>query len=334
MSKPARLSYAIMAVLLVLIAWLHMGVLLLTALFGHFALEKFSFGRSKFLGTVLYLVAVVGIGSGLFLFSRQAYVTLPEIADKTIPAMVGYAEKKGIQLPFTDYASLKTVTLKEVKDRIANIGRYVRDAAFQIALLLIGLVVALSLFLNARWGTDTDPQEARDSLYATVVHELVIRFETFYHSFSRVIGAQILISTINTVLTAVFLIWNGFPYATVIVVLTFLCGLLPIVGNVLSNTLIVAVGFTLSPRMAFFALLFLIAIHKLEYFLNSKIIGDRIKSPMWLTLVGIVLGEKLMGIPGMILAPVVLHYIKVEASRRKLSEAAPESAELLAAGKD
>ena len=70
----------------------------------------------------------------------------------------------------------------------------------------------------------------------------------------------------------------------------------------------------------------------MEYFLNSKIIGDRIKSPMWLTLVGIVLGEKLMGIPGMILAPVVLHYIKLEASRNKVvdeSTAQPVASEPL-----
>jgi predicted PurR-regulated permease PerM len=58
----------------------------------------------------------------------------------------------------------------------------------------------------------------------------------------------------------------------------------------------------------------------LEYFLNSKIIGDRIRNPMWLTLLGLVVGEKLMGIPGMILAPVVLYYIKVEAKRRAVSQ--------------
>jgi predicted PurR-regulated permease PerM len=46
---------------------------------------------------------------------------------------------------------------------------------------------------------------------------------------------------------------------------------------------------------------------------------------MWLTLIGIVLGEKLMGIPGMILAPVVLHYIKVEASRKKVTDVVPEA---------
>jgi predicted PurR-regulated permease PerM len=186
-------------------------------------------------------------------------------------------------------------------------------------------VVAVSLFLSARWGSEDDPNTSRDSLYATVVRELDVRCRTFYQSFAKVIGAQIVISIINTGLTAVFLLWNGYHYVAVLIALTFLCGLLPIIGNIFSNTLIVGVGFTISPRMALIALVFLVVIHKLEYFLNSKIIGDRIKNPMWLTLIALVLGEKLMGVPGMILAPVVLHYIKVEASRNKVKEGPAES---------
>jgi predicted PurR-regulated permease PerM len=320
MSLQTRISYAIMAVLLVLIGWLHLGVLVLTALFGYFAIQKFSLGRSRALGLVLYIVAVTAIGFGLFHFAKQAYTQLPQIADATIPAVVEYAEQQQIELPFTDYASLKTLTLTEVKDRLANVGRYARTAVFEIASLLIGLFVAASLFLNARWGTEDDPHTSRDSLYAAVVSELAVRVDTFFKSFSRVIGAQIVISTINTALTAVFLLWNNFPFAPVIVMLTFLCGLLPIIGNIISNTLIAFVAFTISPKMALISLAYLVIIHKLEYFLNSKIIGDRIKNPMWLTLLGIVLGEKLMGIPGMILAPVVLHYIKVESSRAKVVE--------------
>jgi len=315
-----------MAVLLVFIGVFHLGTLVLTALFGYFALQQFSFGKSKTIAVAIYIVAVTAIGLGLFLFSRHAYTTLPKIADATIPAVVEYAERKGIELPFTDYASLRTVTLQEVKERIANVGRYASAAAFQMVLLLIGLIVALSMFLNKRWGVEDDPHSARDSLYATVVAELGHRFDTFFSSFCRVIGAQIIISAINTALTAVFLLWNGFPYALVLIVLTFLCGLIPIIGNILSNTLIVGVAFTISPRMALFALIFLVVIHKLEYFLNSKIIGDRIRNPMWLTLIGIVLGEKLMGVPGVILAPVVLYYIKVEASRNKAMDAPHEAA--------
>ena len=336
MSKPARVSYAIMALLLVLVGLLHLATLALTTLFGYFALRQFSFGRSKALGVTIYIIAVTAIGYGLFYFSKRAYKTLPDIADATIPAVVNFAEKQQIELPFawsnvTDYASLKTVALSEVKDKVANVGRYARAAVFQFAMLVIGLVVAVSLFVSAKWAVEDDPDVVKDSLYSTVVRELVIRFETFYSSFAKVIGAQITISAINTLLTSVFLIWNGYHYIMVIIVLTFLCGLLPIIGNIMSNTLIVGVGFTVSPKVALFALIFLVVIHKLEYFLNSKIIGDRIKNPMWLTLVGLVIGEKLMGVPGMILAPVVLHYIKVETSRNKVSDVVREEPEAVKA---
>ena len=39
-------------------------------------------------------------------------------------------------------------------------------------------------------------------------------------------------------------------------------------------------------------------------------------------MLALIIGEKLMGIPGMILAPVVLHYIKVEASKNKITNLA------------
>jgi predicted PurR-regulated permease PerM len=319
MSTSVRISYAAITALLILAAWLNLGVLVLTILFGYFALQSFSFKGNRIVGVSLYIIAVAAIGWGLFYFSRQAYIALPRIAETTIPAVVGYAEKKGVELPFSDYASLKSVALKQVQEEVAGVGRYARLAFFKIALLVIGLVIALSLFLKPGWGADARQGQTPENLYTTLVHELGARFKGFYLSFAKVMGAQLIISAVNTVLTAVFLIWNGFPYVPVIIGLTFLCGLLPIIGNILSNTLIVAVGFTISPKTAWFALLFLVLIHKLEYFLNSKIIGSRIKNPMWLMLIGIVLGEKLMGITGMVLAPVVLHYIKVEASSRKMS---------------
>jgi predicted PurR-regulated permease PerM len=142
-----------------------------------------------------------------------------------------------------------------------------------------------------------------------------MRFRSFYRSFETVMGAQIIIAAINTACTAVFALWMDLPYTPVIIGVTFLCGLLPIIGNIISNTVTTGIAFTVSPQTAVWALLFLVALHKAEYFLNSKIIGTRIKNPVWLTLLGLILGERLMGIPGIILAPVVLHFIKVESSQ-------------------
>ena len=181
--------------------------------------------------------------------------------------------------------------------------------------------VGAAYFGADRFQLDSDAPLVKDNIYALVWTDLSTRFRVFYASFRTVMGAQIIISSINALLTAAFLLWQGFPFALVIVVLTFLCGLRPIVGNLLSNTLIVGVAFTFSPKLALAALIVLVVLHKLEYFLNSRIIGERIKNPMWLIMLGLILGETLMGIPGMILAPVVLYYIKVEASRERFDPA-------------
>ena len=152
----------------------------------------------------------------------------------------------------------------------------------------------------------------KNNLYSICCDEISTRFRDFYRSFATVIGAQITISLINTILTAIFVVAVRLPHAPLIIAITFLCGLVPIVGNLVSNTIIVFLALTVSLKLGIGALVFLVGIHKLEYFLNSKIIGDRIRNPVWLTLIALIIGERLMGIPGLILAPVVLNYLRVE----------------------
>ncbi|MCC7131505.1 MAG: AI-2E family transporter [Gemmatimonadales bacterium] len=320
LQQPKRISYAFMAIGLVLVGWLHLTVLLLTGLFGYFALEKLTFGGRKAVAVLLFALLLGAAGYGFFAFARTATVAVPRIAEESIPRILAFADSRGIELPEGyDYEALKSDAVDFVRGKLASVGKYAGEVLRAIVAFLIGVVVSVSLFLNTRVEPDADPVTGRNNLYSQTFLQVVERFRTFYQSFKTVMGAQIIISLINALLTSLFLFWNGFPYAPVLAGLTFLLGLLPIVGNLLSNTLIVSVGFTLSPRMALLSLIFLVVIHKGEYFLNSKIIGDRIKNPMWLTLVGLLIGEKLMGIPGMILAPAVLHYVKVEASRNRIA---------------
>lgn len=105
------------------------------------------------------------------------------------------------------------------------------------------------------------------------------------------------------------------PHAPLLIATTFLCGLVPIVGNLVSNTIIAFVGLSVSLKIALVAVIFLIVIHKLEYFLNSTIVGQRIRNPVWLTLIAVIIGEQLMGVPGLVLAPAVLNYRRVELSK-------------------
>ena len=97
-----------------------------------------------------------------------------------------------------------------------------------------------------------------------------------------------------------------------LILTTFVCGLVPIIGNIISNIAIVTAGLTVSVHLATFGLAYLVVIHKLEYLLNSRIIGGSIDTPMWMTLLGLVVGEAMMGVPGILLAPALLHYARAE----------------------
>jgi predicted PurR-regulated permease PerM len=318
MHSPVRISYGLVVLIMAMAIWLHLGTLILTTLFGYLALQVFCFRGRRVLSVAIYVVLVALVVIGLAYFSSLAYRTFPRIAETAIPAMTAYAEKNGVELPFSDWDSLKSTAMDEAREGVAVVGRYAKIASLQFILLVAGVLVALSLFLSRAWTTETPAPNASPSLYSTVTTELSARFASLYESFAMVMGAQIAISAINTVLTAIFLLLNSYPNALLLLVFVFLCGLVPIVGNLISNGLIVGVGFTVSPHTGLVALVFLVVIHKLEYFLNSKIVGRRIGSPLWLTLIGLVVGERLAGFAGMVLAPVLLHYIRMETSARRV----------------
>jgi|ERR1051326_2241018 predicted PurR-regulated permease PerM len=321
MSTPRKVSYGVLVATLIVAAWLHLGPMLLAAFFSYFALRKLhDVTNRKWISIILFLIGLIGITYAAGYFTRAAWRALPEIAESSIPSATAWAEQRNIELPFTDFETLKAFVIDQLKDEIHylnNVAHVAGAGATLFILIVIGIVVAGSLFFHSWFdsGPRPAPNSGAENLYAACTSETATRFHDFYRSFEIVMGAQIIISSINTVLTAIFVLVIGLPHAAVVIGVTFLCGLLPIVGNLISNTIIVFLSATLSIKLALAALVFLIAIHKLEYFLNSKIIGGWTRNPVWLTLIGLIIGEAVMGIPGMVLAPVVLNYIRVEMSR-------------------
>jgi predicted PurR-regulated permease PerM len=323
MTKHKRWSYVILALTLVLIGYLQLGAPFLALLFSYVVLCTLGrFIPNKWLVLVIFILIWAGIGFAAGHFARAAVNALPTIADKSVPSAIAWAEEHNFNLPFEDFEGLKATAMTSLKDQARYLGdfaNFARHASTTLVFILIAIVCAVSIFFNSQLDLFRESHKVRNNLYSVYSDEITARFSDFYQSFATVIGAQMTISAINTVLTAIFVFSVGLPYAPVVIGLTFLCGLFPIVGNVISNTVIVFVGFLVSGKLAFIALIFLIVVHKLEYFLNSKIIGSRIRNPIWLTLIGLIIGEKLMGVPGMILSPVILNYIRVEMSKIEVS---------------
>ena len=137
-------------------------------------------------------------------------------------------------------------------------------------------------------------------------------------AFRRVVFAQVQISTINTLFTAIYLavvlpgIGVELPFTKTLIVVTFIAGLLPILGNLVSNTVIFIVSLNQSLFLALGSLAYLIVIHKLEYFLNARIIGEQIRARAWEMLLAMLVMEAAFGVAGLIAAPIYYAYMKDE----------------------
>src|SRR4026209_1687401 len=117
-TKLARSSYIFIAAALVLVGWLKLTTLVLTVLFAFFTINKLYFFGRKWLAISLFVVVVAGIGYGFGFFVKEALDTLPKIAHTSIPLIIDYAAKHGVDLGFTDLQTLKARLLSSVSEEL------------------------------------------------------------------------------------------------------------------------------------------------------------------------------------------------------------------------
>src|SRR5262245_24908978 len=125
LSKPARISYWFILLTMVAVGWLRLATPLLAVLFSYFVLTKLNFARNRWVAVWLFSFVLLGISYAVANFTRQTIETMPRIAEKVIPQVLAWAEEQHLELPFTDYESLKAVMLDTVKDQAHYLGNAV-----------------------------------------------------------------------------------------------------------------------------------------------------------------------------------------------------------------
>jgi len=211
-------------------------------------------------------------------------------------------------IPYT-LPELKDQSLELMKDNLSTLKHTGTDFIHNLATMLIGAIVGILVSLN---------HLRKDTELPAFKSAMIQRIENLSISFKNVVFAQVKISLINTLLFFVFshillpIFGVHLPFANTLVILTFIFGLIPIVGNLISNTIIVVTGLTISVATAGIALIYLILIHKLEYFINAKIIGTKIHAASWEVLMAMLIFESIFGLAGLIVAPIFYAYIKLE----------------------
>ncbi len=319
-------SYLLMAIFLALLIPLH----LLASFFAGFVIfeiinslgnitEKYIDGQraritiSVILGIIIVTLITLGItslvsfmqhdvqGSGVIALSDQIDQTLQKLQLEIAQYIPGF-------IPYT-LPELKDQSMDLLKDNLSTLKHTGTDFIHNLATMLIASIVGILVSLNRLHPQPEQPVFKR---------AMIKRIENLSTAFKNVVFAQFKISLINTALFFVFshillpIFGVQLPFANTLVILTFIFGLIPIVGNLISNTIIVITGLTISVTTAGVALIYLILIHKLEYFINAKIIGTKIHAASWEVLLAMLVFEAIFGLAGLIVAPIFYAYIKLE----------------------
>ncbi|HEV8674113.1 MAG TPA: AI-2E family transporter [Methylomirabilota bacterium] len=281
-------------------------------------------GAARLVAAGLMGLLVVGVASGIVLgllglIRGRAgdvpalFQTMAEVLDQTRlwlerrggPALVPDAlrDADDLQRAVADWLRAHAAALRRTG---GELGRMLLHVA-------AGIAIGLMVFFR-------QPRGAAGPL-AKALEERLRRLAA---AFEAIVFAQVWISAVNTLLTALYLLVAlplagiHLPLAGTLVAVTFITGLLPAVGNLISNTVIVIISLGVSVWVAVASLTFLVVIHKLEYVVNARIVGSRIRAAAWELLVALVAMEAAFGVPGVVLAPILYAYVKQELVDRGL----------------
>lgn len=287
------------------------------------ALERrLSSHAARLVSVSLFSLLLIGslslatFGISLFLHSNAS--SLPALLQK----MAEILESSRAWLPVwaspylpSDIHELQNHAATWLRDHADVLQKVGGDTLRGLAHALIGMVIGALLALRE--------VQAHDSGGPLAV-ALATHAARFAEAFHQVVYAQVRIAGINALLTGLYLVVGlrlvgiELPLAKTLVVLTFIVGLIPIAGNLISNTAIVVISLSHSLQLAVFSLLFLVVLHKLEYFLNARIVGSHIKAHAWELLLAMLVMEALFGLAGLLMAPIYYAFLKAELSARQL----------------
>jgi predicted PurR-regulated permease PerM len=326
-----KASWICMAVALFLVLKLHLLLTVLSALLVfelvHILAPRLKFTTLKGYSAriaavfVLSLFVVVTLAAsiwGIAVFLGHESENIPALLNKMAEIITDYKSKLPdwmvSSLP-ADAADLEESIVSWLRNHARELQSAGKEAGLAFAHLVIGVALGVMLALKS---------VAPGHEYRPLAKAWVERITLFGDSFRAIVFAQVRISAINTVFTTIYLtiilplFGIHLPFVPIMIATTFFAGLIPVVGNIISNTIIVVVSLSHSLAAAVASIVFLVFIHKLEYFLNARIIGDRIKAQAWELLAAMFVMEAAFGMEGVIAAPIYYAYIKSELVKLEL----------------
>jgi predicted PurR-regulated permease PerM len=246
----------------------------------------------------------------------QARATWPQRLEalRTHPRVVELSE----HLPDTD-------KLVESASHYAKDAVKVLSAVGHLAVYaLIGLILAIVFLLGKdeldAWRGKLDPRSLQGTLVRWGEH--------LAEAVSVTVQLQLIVAACNTVFTLPILFILGIGDKPLLMVLIFVSGLVPVIGNVVSRAVLSVLAWLASGPVGVVVFVVLtFALHKAEaYYLNPRLTARHVKLPGFVLILSLIAWEHLLGFVGLFVSfPFLFVAGKIGAELREEDEAAARS---------
>ncbi|OCS90441.1 AI-2E family transporter [Caryophanon latum] len=189
---------------------------------------------------------------------------------------------------------------------LESIGAKALAATTGISTLLLEAFVAilLSFFFLFELDKIKSFSASLRTIETAKIYDQVAAFgQSFLNTFGIAIKVQIMISSINTLLSIVGLLLLGFPNILGLAIMIFFLGLMPVIGVVISLVPLSIIAFQIGgPIYVVYMIMMIMVIHAIEsYFLNPKLYSITMKLPIFYTFIVLMVGELLFGAWGLVI---------------------------------
>ncbi len=129
-------------------------------------------------------------------------------------------------------------------------------------------------------------------------------FKKFLNSFGQVMQVQLIIAIINSTISVIGLYFLSFPEPMALGFMIFFLSLIPVFGVIISLFPLSLIAFEIGGiKKVIEVIILIIVIHACEsYVINPKLMSDKAHIPIFMTFFLLLMGEKLMGIWGLLLS--------------------------------
>lgn len=316
-----RIIFFSVLVLLLYLARSVLNLLLLTFLFTYLISSLIDFIykpisnvvkiKKAFISVTVYTLMVITIVLVVYkyipIIVNQGSAILDQFTDLTIAP--GNVSIEKYIMPYLNKLDIGSYT----KSGFTTIFQFASSVGTWSVNIFIALLLSLFFILEKKTIL-VFLEKFKDSKISSFYEFVKTYGVNFLNTFGKVIRTQVVIATINSIVSVFFLALMNFPQLLALGFMIFILGLIPVAGVLISMVPLLLIAFKIGGFMkVLYVILMIAGIHALEsYILNPRLMAEKTKLPVFVTFIVLIMGEHFMGVWGLLLGvPLFIFFMEL-----------------------